>query len=311
MECGHKTIEHEYQEASTILLEEVIKEPVDSAIPIIKVTSSIDTPTEEIERKVREKLVEHNWWLQDYWKEKGAPKEQIVIQTAVGNIEVFNFGDFLNLDQLKELQDIVIALGPLNGGELFQEISYILIDENQEINPNTGEKTYGYGPAGEKAVKLYPRGTKLTPYRIPEVSSFSGTIIHEFSHALTDDLEKDWIQEFKWRMLEEPRELPGGSYQYRETDEPERCVNNYAALRACDDICESVVAYVAGSKKLDEQKKEFLKTRLFERNVAEAFDISVTQKIGKQVELPKVEEPVLYMREKQEIVVKLRKKINK
>src|SRR5882724_6348951 len=83
----------EYQKIENINLKQVSKEDADYDKAIEISVASEDTPKEEIEKMVRDKLVSGNWWLQEKWQEKGLPKEQIDIRVGDYKITLYNFGE--------------------------------------------------------------------------------------------------------------------------------------------------------------------------------------------------------------------------
>ncbi|TRZ77274.1 hypothetical protein D4R87_03090 [bacterium] len=272
-------------------------EDVDST-SLIEIMDNDDEEIDTIENKVRSKLQTENWWLQDYWKEKGLPHEQIIIETSVGNLEIFNFGDSLEQRHFDELQQIVKVLATINKGELLKAIKYLLIDNVQLLNPNSGEETNGKstGSYNTRTLKLYPRGIKFMQHRIPTASNFSGTLIHEFTHTITDNFKNEWIKEFGWHELKEPK-LLHDNRQYYETENPQNCVSDYALYSPDEDICESMVAYITHFEKLDPHKKEFLESRL-PMSDANEDKIKISRRLNEEIELPKVPEPVKYRRKR-------------
>ncbi len=290
----------EYQNLLTIQLEEITETGAIDSMNVMDVTAKSDAPKEDVENKVRGELKDQNWWLQEYWTEKGVPQEQIVVETPVGNLEIFNYGELLEQRHLDELSSVVAIMLSMNKGQISQNVSYILIDNQQLRNTNTGEALNGKGPIREKAIKLYPNGIKFSPHRIPNASNFAGTLIHELTHTLLqglpDNFINDWITLFKWKSLDIPKQLPGGDYQYRETEIPTSCVSDYALLSPDEDICESMVAYITHYDQLDSQKKEFIESRLPRGESTEGV-VNIVRKSYNEIELPKVLEPVKYKRD--------------
>lgn len=195
-----------YESFSDIKFEEV-KEAVNNA-EIIEIEAKSDEFKENVKTKLQDYLKEHNWWLQDYWREKGFPKEQFTITTEVGDIQIYNFSEALTERHLQELENLIQIFAQAKDQSPLKEIKYILLDDVQRANPNTGEDMNGYGASREEAIKLYPRGQKFIPHRIPEASNFEGTVIHELAHAFSIDLINKWSKAFGWKMLEMPAVPP-------------------------------------------------------------------------------------------------------
>lgn len=287
----------EFQDPLLIELKEISNVEGKDSIPEIEVKVNADTPISEVEKKVKDKLVKQNWWLQEYWSKKNVPKEQITIKIPDGNFEVFNFGESLKQRHFDELGNIVKIFSQINNGKFFESIKYVLIDDIQKPNPHTGEEMCGYGPVEEKAVKIYPNGIKFKSHRIPTASNFTGTLIHEFSHTIDNEFKNEWIKEFGWTQLDKPKPSPGGSYQYYEVKNPKNCVSDYAKFSPDEDICESMAAYLTQYENLDPERREFIKSWI-SINDTEDSSVSMTRKTNSEIELPRVKEPVIYEKKK-------------
>ncbi|MCK4635650.1 MAG: hypothetical protein KAT32_02205 [Candidatus Moranbacteria bacterium] len=177
---------------------------------VIEIFSDADDPRKIIEKKVIEKLKENNWWLQDYWKEKGEPREKIIIKTSFGTIELYNFSNTLESRHIQELEDIIEAFARMKDENPLSKIKYILLDNIQQINPNIGSDMNGQNWEKCNSLKIYPAGKSFEPHRIPEASNFEGTLIHELSHNFSKQLINDWKDAFGWKELEVPILLEGG-----------------------------------------------------------------------------------------------------
>lgn len=282
----------EYQKLKDISFEEVRKSDPDFEKARILCVDP-DESKEMVEKELREELETENWWLQEEWQKKGVPKEQIDIVAGDKNLTVYNFQEeSLTARHLEELERVVKEFSQIRGGEIFDRVQYILIDNTPKTNPKTGEGHYGYAAVDDKAIKLYPRGLEFSPYRIENILSFEGTIIHELSHSIDKgrDFVNDWIKKFGWDLVETKK---GKGWELKE---PEKCINSYARLDPGEDICESMVAALRNPKLLDPERLKFLKEilRLDEIDESKASKIDIQRREGKEIKLPKLESPVKY-----------------
>ena len=148
-----------------------------------------------------EGAAEKSWRDDTYWAEKGEPKEAFEVLVGEKKVEVCNFTDVALLpEQLRELEDVVKEFSQLGNGVVFDRVRFILIDNNQLFDQEFKEGINGMGvERGDGIIKLYPRALKPIGHRVPGVSNFAGTLIHEFSHALVGaKFYKEWQEEFGW-----------------------------------------------------------------------------------------------------------------
>jgi hypothetical protein len=123
------------------------------------------TPT-ELEIAARDKFSEKCWWMNEYWKNKGLPKEQITIKVGEQPIELYNFGVDLTFEQALELQKII---GKLSAGKAKAKLSglkYILIDDTDVIDKKTNQARRGYAYPEMKTIALNPRAVSNEPHRV-------------------------------------------------------------------------------------------------------------------------------------------------
>lgn len=292
-----------YEVFSDIQFQENKASDPDNGVDLIKISARSDESQESVTKKLQDHLKAHCWWLQDYWREKGVPKEQFTITTEVGDIQIYNFSEVLTERHLQELEGLISFFTQASDQSPLKEIRYILLDNNQPPNPNTGEEMNGYGAIKESAVKLYPRGQKFMPHRISRASNFEGTVIHELSHKFSIPLRNDWSRTFGWKMLESPVQLPGGAHQHYKCESPERCVSEYAKISPDEDLCESMVAAIKAPDTLDPERLAFIKEKIFGSSHQ-----STPSEIIKQnrVTIPSVKQPVVFQRKEP-----LKMKINK
>lgn len=284
---------NEFEDFSDMRFEEV--GDTDNSLNVIEISANSNETQEEVEKKLQEHLKDHNWWLQDYWRKKGLPKEQFTISTENGDIQIYNFSEALTERHIQELQNLMQVFIQARDKSPLQEIKYILLDDLQHPNPNTGEDMNGYGPVKEKAIKLYPRGQQFIPHRVPEASNFEGTTIHELSHGFSVSLINEWANAFGWKMLDTPIQLPGGAYQYYGCTNPEKCISDYAKISPSEDICESMVAAIKVPEKLDPDRLAFIQKKIFgDSRVQSPVEIKKQQNIF----VPNLNQPIKYKRKK-------------
>jgi hypothetical protein len=255
-------------------------------VDVIKVLAKIDDPRESVENKVRNILANKNWWLNKAWAEKGLPKEQLILNIGQNNIEIFNYGEILTQEMVRELQHVVILYGKITNNDFFERVKYILLDNTQEINPNSGEDQNGFALKNFKAIKLNPAALSDVPHRIEIASNFKGTLIHEIAHFFTSDFVAEWKKKFDWQDINEPRVLNSGIKKYTENRSPDRCLNNYALTDENEGICDSMVAYLMNDPRLDPEKRNFLSER-FPTDRTDS-EMKTDRKISQDIKMPKL-----------------------
>lgn len=261
---------------------------------VIEITANENTSADEVERKVLEELKTHNWWLQDYWKEKGKPKEKMQIETNFGSIELYNFSNELEQRHIKELYEVISFFNNLSNDNPLSKVKYILIDNIQHINPNTGTDMNGQNWNICKSIKIYPTGKSFQPHRVSNASNFQGTLIHELSHNLSSELVNKWITAFGWRELDEPVILAGGAIKTRECYNPENCVTEYARLSPSEDLCDSMIAAIISPNILDPHRLAFIKENILNyTNNTTSIEMNIEEPI-----LPKLEKNIYFERKK-------------
>lgn len=292
----------QYDDVSAIQLEEIKEDDPDYVSALtITIFEDEQLSQEDIEKLVREKISKENWWLQKYWQEKGLPQEQLNVQLGDANIEVYNFGGFLEQRHIDELKQVMAIFSRIQEGKVFKKINYILVDNARPINPNNDEEYRGYGARGDKAIKIYPRAVSAEQFRIQGVSNLEGTLIHEFAHVFGNDTEfsNKWRQKFLWKERAQPKRLSDGSTLVFESEHPERCVTSYASLDPKEDICDSVVAALEKPELLDPERLRFLKeTLLKDFDIQGVGEPSIARHSGQEIKLPRMAQPVKFRVEK-------------
>ena len=267
----------------------------DNAIPV---TVYSGDSQEKIEENLIEILKKERWFLKEYWRNK---KTQEVIEIHCGekSIEIFNFGKELEDWQVEEITNAIRNYNTTKDYNVFGKVHYILVDNEQPINPRTNQPMNGYGELGiGEAIILYPSALEQKDHRVPKVSNLEGTVIHELSHTIAvDTLIDDWRKIFGWTKLEKPEKLAGGFYQTEKSSNLERCITDYAQTAADEDICESMVGALKNPDALDKEKIEYIRTKLLlspNKNESDETDISIVKKKGEETKFPEIEQPIRY-----------------
>lgn len=202
--------------------------------------------------KAKERLKRENWWLSDYWQEKGMPREQMVVKTGETEISVYNWGDGLSEKQQADLRDAISKLSERTKFGL-KGIEYILIDDKDQPHPYgaEGQLTRGQYKGNLKSFILYPAGIKEEAYRGGEIkncSEMERVVIHEIGHHYEWQKSKDgeyitnsWF--FQFGELDEVK-------KDRVVKNPEQTVTEYGKLNTSDDFCECLVASFYDKEKI-------------------------------------------------------------
>lgn len=231
-------------------------------------------PTEDkdlIFDHVKGNITRTRWWTWEYWQEKGLPKEQLELADGKHQITVYNFGESLAANHLTEISTVLGVFSGIRNGEVFNHVHSILIDNTQPMNDKSGESQNGHGPGDSGAIILYPNAFRNIQGRVPSrASHLEATFAHELTHGLANIIVEgegpmidrmvinQWKKVGNWVRAEGRVVLPGGFVAYEVTQEPERCVTEYAKSDSEEDLCESMVAYLFGPENLDPQKLKYL-----------------------------------------------------
>ena len=232
------------------------------------------------------------WFLNEYWRKK-ALREKFVFSLGTRSMELFNFGFSLDAPTLDRISRTLAEYASLQNG-VFDRLKFIIIDDNQLINPNTGEPMNGNGGQMDGAIKLYPNAFKNMNHRVVGVPNLEGTVIHELSHSISLDFRNAWKKKFGWVDLENGGVLPGGAKQYHRVADPSRCVTRYAEVSADEDVCESMVAALKNPNVLDLERLHFIEES-FSLGEHKNSEIVEVQKIDSPT-LPEISQPIRYKR---------------
>ena len=288
--------ESKYQSIDDIAFQEV-KEGDPDFDQVREIAVRPGESEKEIQTRLREKIKEENWWLQAYWQEKGPPNEQLELTIGDNRLSIYNFGEKITDRHLTELERVVREFSQIEGGKIFNNVRYILIDNERKLNleKNLDEEQNGEAPSGDKAIKLYPRGMELGSHRIEGASNFEGTLIHEFSHLIPDipgsNFYSDWINKFGWKM----EITDSGIFKRWYNKDPDKCPSKYANYAPEEDICESMVAALRNPGILDPERLQFLKDNLITKiEKMEVAEVDIRGAANNEVKLPTIESPVKF-----------------
>ncbi len=268
----------------------------DTAIEIYQTKG--EASPESMTQKAKEEFKRSKWWLQEYWQEKGIPKEQITIRAGAISAELYNYGSELRPDQVAELEKIMTTLGAIPLPDQLQSVKYILLDNKTKINPNNDEEQRGNAFRSQGMLALYPRAMSDESHRIPNTTSFAGTLVHEYGHPLQQegDFLDMWTKTFGWKLkpyeeVDWSKEVP----KRYTSDQLDRCVSDYAKISPDEDICESLVAAVNNPDALDPERLKFIQDRWLKNvNPESAPQASLTIRSGNDVELPRTQDVIKY-----------------
>lgn len=195
-------------------------------------------------------------------QEELLPREYFVVSTEVGNVGVFNFSEPLKEKHIEELKKVFEIFDGFKEKSPLKTFKYIFLkNENSQTKLSTGEEMSGYANTQTGLLTVFLEGQKLTPHRIPEVSNFKGTLIHDLAHGFSPELFQSWQEKFGW-VLTEDKDKWAKSIFY-ENNQQEKCINEYAKTSPQEDFCESVVAAIVAPQRLNPEKLEFFKENIF------------------------------------------------
>jgi hypothetical protein len=262
---------------------------------------TVSVEKEGTEKEVRDELIDevkkYNWWLQNHWREKGSPTEQINIKVGKSTVSIYNFREKgLKQDQISRIQDVLEKYQSIIDGQSLEVVDYILIDDEQKTNPNDGKPQNGRAAKRDEAIILYPNAFE-EDHRVPGVDNLAGTVAHELGHSIEDQIKikSDWMDKFGWSYAEPENieELPSGKPQGHTLKNADQCVTNYAKMDPIEDLCESMVAALYNPDTLDKDKLNFIEKKIFTSSNAESSEV----KWEKQPEVPKIDSPVTYKKQ--------------
>ena len=262
----------------------------------IQITARTNESQEIINQKLINHLKSHNWWLQDYWKEKGQPVEQLTIQTWYWNLELYNFSESLTQKHLSQLQNIIKIFAQMKEKSPLFNVKYILIDNIDKPNPYDNSSINGYFLRKENAVELYPNWITFDPHRVKWVLNFPGTVIHELSHGFSAEVQNNWKNTLGWYLLDKSISAPSWLSLHYWNNETSRCVSDYAKYSPDEDLCESMVAAILNPDILDFERLEFIKDNILGVSISQP-EITIKRRQSNEIEIPKIKSPVYFIRE--------------
>jgi hypothetical protein len=238
--------------------------------------------------KIKVFLPNKYWWLHEKWQNKEIAD---VFKLSQGN-EVYDFSGEINHEKLVIVESVNEFFTKLLAKYNLEPPKYLLFDNSQVVNFNSGNPMNGQVTRGWDAIHFYPECFAEGKYRVKEksqfpesVEHFTAVVIHEYSHLLEPKFANEWRKNFDWVNLEKAIELSENNYKYEECTSPETCMSDYALFHSKEDFCESMTAFLLCPEKLKEisnKKYEFLKSIIgdvnFETSKTEVKDMSKEQK---------------------------------
>ena len=263
----------------------------------IEITAGDASDKSEIKKALYEEVVDRCWWLQNYWRDKGEPTEQIVFGKDKMEIFFFSFLDrSLQKEETHSIQNAIESHCRVLDGKAVKRTRFMLFDNNQKTNRKNGKAQNSKLSRKEELITLYPTTLKTTGHRVPKVNTLEGALIHELTHYIYGSVLKEWKHLFGWYTLDEPEELKGDKPKWLKTKAPKRCVTDYAQIGPIEDVAESVVAALQNPEILDDQKLEFIQDNLLSSNKKEP---TVEVKKEDQPKVGVIQKPVTYHIEKE------------
>ena len=272
----------------------------------------------EIIEVVKDRKEGQEWFFYEYWRRKGAPKEQLEILANGQKITIYNFNEekLLTDEHLECTQKVFEELAS-HFPKIVSLIHWILIDDIPHASAFGDPEKFPFNGSATPewySFRMVPRGMDLSPHRVGATSNFEGTFVHELTHLVDSDFKNEWNGKFQWANCKdypddyERRPPPDGSDQRffnKNTGEmypqgrfplqPDQCVTYYARLSAEEDICESMVAYIYDPdllKKVSPDKFEILSKHDPKRPRPQ---VSLQRVSKEDIRLPQVKpETVLY-----------------
>ena len=286
----------QFQNVSSIEIEKA-KETENADYQVYVSPKEINEPFEKLKEKVRKQLREENWFLQEYWQEKGLPKEQISVEIKTEDenfkIEIYNWGEILTKDQLKTIEEVLKLFSLIAKGKALRQTKYILIDNIKgKKHPIIGKEMSGEATPSifdRRIIRLYPKAFENIEHRVKGVSNLEGTLIHELSHKLAPEFVNEWSKKFG-KKLKEEKKTPGGSFCEWEG---ENAVTELAKYDPIEDFCESMVAFFKNPSLLDVKRQKFIKENVLKETTKEKKISLITKKYsGSEITLPKIKSPL-------------------
>ncbi len=254
--------------------------------------------SERMTSELRVKLKRRKWWLSDEWRNKGLPAEQVLIGIPQLGFDVYNYAERLTEKELEDFKQLASILSQLKRPVRFNTF---LIDDQQTINPNSGDPLNGKGSGVLQVIVIEPNTRKPIPHRVFEVGNFLGTLVHEASHFLVDpasskDLINKWEEEIGWERIPDEARTPGDFPKTYALNDPDRCITSYGQISSAEDFCDSLVAALFVRDRLDPQRLAFLDRELGTDNVnLNNFGQAVVTKRTKgMIRMPRIDQEFFY-----------------
>lgn len=294
-EFGAESSEHYdnfFQDEISVVLHEVgSDQPADIDIVIIGDEKRSDI---DIQSQLREKIKGRYWWLNDYWRAKGNPVEQIRCTAGTKVIDIFNFLRPLSSDELSSIQRALELVGNISDGELLKDLDFILINDEQPENPKSGEPTYAENfISSSRSIRIDPRTlSERDIARIPGARALEAIIIHECGHSISVGVQNKWNRGMGWKLdLDHTVPLRSGSETIWRNDYLETMVNDYARQDGKEDFCESFAAALLTPEILDPKRFFFIQENFLSSLKAqeERVRVAVTRLAAATIEPPRVE----------------------
>lgn len=245
----------------------------------------------QITKAAINEITRTRWWLQDSWKEKGVPKEQIEFSNGDLEVTVYNYWRNLQERELVAIQRILGVFAGISQGVNYDYFRYLMVDDRQPTYNKTGRPQNGVARTDLRTITLFPNAFQMTPSMLTDQAShLEWVLAHEESHGFEDvKLESGRLLDFwqkigNWHQVDR-KNLTGGGISIWDTTEPERCLSELARVDAQEDLAESGAGRIFIPNKVDSLKLQFLEENLaIDRERQNPWGVRIIS----DVELPKL-----------------------
>lgn len=265
-----------------------------------------DKTDADIMAELKESISGKYWWLNDYWRNKGEPLEQI--RCAIGSkiIDVFNFFRPLTREEIMSIQRSLELVANIGEGELLNNINFILINNEQPINPKSGEPTYGQNASRSAGYfRLDPRTLNEKDIaRMPGARCLEAIIVHECGHSASTQLQNRWNETMGWYSNTVHRlPLKSGADTVWRNDHPENMINDYARQDGGEDFCESFAAALLTPEILDPKRFAFIQEHFLSKlkSQKERTPVVAIRLTDKEMQAPSIQ-TVTYKRRSSSLI---------
>lgn len=157
---------------------------------------------EEIVKLIRRRREEEDWFMDEYWRKKGQPTEQIEFTINNSPVTLYSWNKEQPFTE-KHTEETKRVLQELESRfpQVLNNLRWTLIEDHQEaslLGDPIKYPTNGDALPRWKAFRLFPRGMSFQTYRMPPIPNFTSTLAHELSHLIEVTFQPEWRRDFQW-----------------------------------------------------------------------------------------------------------------